>query len=153
MPYRRIIAIFLVAVWSICILHCLSDNATAHWHVQTSGEPHHHHHPISGEHEHDNVNHGNDKHENGEPVDGHSHNNGVTQCCEVVASLASPLQLTKVVVFSHSYLLKSLIEPSQIVIGPEATRAEFFASSFEWDTFGQVQSLRVPNAPPSNDVF
>ena len=79
MSYRRLIPAFLTIVWSIAVLHCLADRATAHWHA-INGQPAHHHHdyPTNDEHGEDSHHHSpGDKSSHG---DSH-HGSADSDCC------------------------------------------------------------------------
>jgi len=149
---RKAIATVLASVWALCILHCLSDQATAHWHQLPSGKFHHHHHsiPESGH---------SDSHEHGEPQNGHSHDKtpGGYECCAVKARISAPsladrlYSYAEAIGFNNSYSAvltatpvggRALNEPRPKVPDPE---------SFS-EVSSRIRTLISPNAPPSTRV-
>ena len=144
MRYQRILSVCFVTLWTLCLLHCTSEKASAHWHVQTSGKAHHHHHPVNGP----------DEHEHGEPVGKNSSSQDIPSCCELKTTLVASKQAVRVITFSpwlsHPNRLLELL--SSLVYDQP-----LFNPSFELDRYpinrslrNRTQSLRVPNAPPAN---
>lgn len=135
-------AAVLAALWALCIVHCLVDSATAHWHFQESGTAHHHHPPVNDSH----------RHEHGEPVGGHSHDSEITQCCEMEARLSSGTSIERdplaqppinTLVSSFTYALAANLSTDPR-IAPAFLPDEFI----ETVVAQQLSALRVPNAPP-----
>jgi len=167
MSYRRIISVCLVTFWSLCMLHCMAEMASAHWHVHSSGSPHHHHDPLNGSHQHDLPQHEVPQHEvpqhevpqheDGGPVGGHSHDSEVSSCCQMKATLVSSTQFGKLVpgafISQFIFLLQSILHP--FLSNYASARMDDYdpCRLLHGDVSHQVLSLRIPNAPPSIAAF
>ena len=154
--FRRTIGRALAALWVLCILHCLSDRATAHWHSLPSGEAHHHHHatPEFNHPEPDDS----ETHEHGEPDTGHSHEGTPigSQCCDLKVRPSTTLfgdrtlvlELLIVNPFSPAGLPPASIQSVALRRGLGAEeRSNLFSG-----VTSHIRTLVAPNAPPSTSV-
>lgn len=144
MKSRSQISFLMTALWLLLLGHCMSEQTTAHWHVAPGKQAEHHHHPISGDHDHDAT---------PEPLGGHSHDDSQIDCCKLLAyarpaaqtednlSLKLPPQVPTIDMLA--LILTEAVEPVTLVAPVREAPDPFSDLTF------LSRSNLIPNGPPS----
>lgn len=144
MHCRKFISIFVLTFWSLALFHCIVEKATAHWHLKDN-KAQHHHHPFNSDGSHDHSPYE-------EPIGGHSHHSGDSECCEFSRAALPQGKILGVHVtsFGVDFLPHSFIALHRKIDGKllssryplKTQRAIFNESEF------LTKTLKIPNAPP-----
>lgn len=163
----------MASIWMLCLLHCVAEQATAHWHRLPSGKLYHHHHHSTHDHSthdhstHDHSTQGSNR-ENSDPhANSHTHeqtDNGaahsgdstMSDCCGLKARI-SAASFTDRSLGDELPTLNALWEQASLWTpvkdeDPGPCIAANSGGGGLTQVATRIRTLLAPNAPPSTYV-